>query len=261
MSQFFCHRDHDREDEGLSWLFEEFLFTSRFDLILHIPCISIPKTCKHKVNFADFTLIYSYDLVVPAYIAIFSWIPALTVRHSDSPLSGTQVQVAQLTNTKIKTSRLSKAISYGWSNLNDSNGRLPWNFRSDLGIEKLTLSHIHRNPFSRFFEILSLWLTFGFFPNNLSWLFVQPPSELHKLGLSRSEKECRNYRKKQNKQQHIASRIIEMLKMYGSKNIEFDIALQFLSTTFTPQGPLYCWTRFYFFLVIDHIFGSTTNLG
>ena len=85
------------------------LFLSRFNL--HIPCISIPKTCKHKVSFADFRLIYSYDLVVPEYIAIFSWIPALTVRHSDSPLSGTQVQVAQLTNTKIKTSRLSWAMN------------------------------------------------------------------------------------------------------------------------------------------------------
>ena len=59
------------------------LFSSRFNL--HIPCISIPKTCKHKVYFADFRLVYSCDLVVPAYIAIFSWIPALTVRHSDSP--------------------------------------------------------------------------------------------------------------------------------------------------------------------------------
>ena len=76
---------------------------------------------KHKVNFADFRLIYSYDLVVPAYIAIFRWIPALTVTHSDSHPS--QVQVAQLTNTN--TSRLSKAISYGRSTLNDSNSRLP----------------------------------------------------------------------------------------------------------------------------------------
>ena len=97
--------------------------------------------------------------------------------------------------------------------------------------------------------------------DNLSWLFVQPPSELHKLGLSRSEKECRNYRKKQNKQQHTASRIMQILKIYGYsigyQNIEFDIALQFLSTTFTPQGPLCCWTRFFFvFLVIDRIFGS-----